>query len=361
MADDNDDAEKSEEPTQKRLDDAIKKGDVAKSQEVSAWFSMMGTGLVIAALGGYIAKGVTVNLRGFIEHSWELSLNGSLLAQLWAKVSLSMLAVIILPMLALVTVAVIGNLVQHRFVFTTEPITPKLSKVSPMSGFKRLFSKESLVNFVKGLLKLSVVSSLFWFLLYPERDKLDLVIGLEPVKLLALVQSLALKLIIGVILFMTVVAGIDFLYQRNRWYEKQKMSFREIKEEFKQQEGDPMVKAKLRQVRMERSRKRMMAAVPEASVILTNPTHYSVALKYDANSMRAPLCVAKGVDDTAMRIREIAREHDVPIVENPPLTRALYATVEIDDEVPEEHYKAVAEVISYLMKLKKRSSWSSRN
>ncbi|WP_119308080.1 flagellar biosynthesis protein FlhB [Cohaesibacter haloalkalitolerans] len=359
MAGSDDDTEKSEEPTQKRLDDAIKKGDVAKSQEVSAWFSMLGTGLVIALLAGFVAQGVSDNLRGFIEHSWQLSLNGSLLAQIWGKVSYAMLGVIILPMLALVTLAVIGNLIQHRFVFTTEPITPKLSKVSPLSGFKRLFSKESLVNFAKGLIKLGAVGSLFWILLYPERDQLDLVIGLEPVALLSLVQSLAIKLVFGVILLMAVVAGIDFLYQRNRWYEKQKMSMQEVKEEYKQQEGDPMVKAKLRQVRMERSRKRMMAAVPEASVVLTNPTHYSVALKYDAGNMAAPVCVAKGVDDTAMRIREVAREHGIPIVQNPPLTRALYATVEIDDVIPEEHYKAVAEVISYIMKLKNRSSWSS--
>nr|WP_321525089.1 flagellar biosynthesis protein FlhB [uncultured Cohaesibacter sp.] len=361
MADGDDDTEKSEEPTQKRLDDAIKKGDVAKSQEVSAWFSMMGTGLVVALLAGFVARGVSDNLRGFIEHSWQLSLNGSLLAQIWGKVGYAMLGVIILPMLALVVLAVIGNLIQHRFVFTTEPITPKLSKVSPLSGFKRLFSKESLVNFVKGLIKLGAVGSLFWILLYPERDQLDLVIGLEPVALLSLVQSLAIKLVFGVILLMAVVAGIDFLYQRNRWYEKQKMSMQEVKEEYKQQEGDPMVKAKLRQLRMERSRKRMMAAVPEASVVLTNPTHYSVALKYDAGSMAAPVCLAKGVDDTAMRIREVAREHGIPIIQNPPLTRALYATVEIDDVIPEEHYKAVAEVISYIMKLKNRSSWSSSN
>ena len=152
---------------------------------------------------------------------------------------------------------------------------------------------------------------------------------------------------------MTVLAAADYLYQRHRWHEKQKMSLKEIKEEFKQQEGDPHVKSKLRQIRLERSRKRMMAAVPQASVVLTNPTHYSVALKYEMG-MGAPICVAKGVDQTAMRIREIAREHDVPIIQNPPLTRALYATVDIDGEVPEEHYKAVAEVIGYIMKLKNR-------
>ena len=353
MAEQGDDAEKTEDPTQKRLDDALKKGDVAKSQEVSAWFSMMGTGLVVAVLGGYIARGLALNLKGFFEHSDELYIDGSALRLLWEEVSIKMLGILILPMLALLAMAVFGNLVQHKLIFTSEPLKPKFSKVSPASGFKRLFSKESLVNFAKGLIKLSIVSILLFLIVYPQRDKLDVVIGLEPVKVLAMVQDLSMQLVIGVIAVMTVVAAVDYLYQRNRWFEKQKMSMQEIKEEYKQQEGDPTVKSKLRQLRMERSRKRMMAAVPEASVVLTNPTHYSVALKYESG-MGAPVCVAKGVDQTALRIREIAKEHDIPIVQNPPLTRALYATVDIDDEVPEEHYKAVAEVIGYIMKLKNR-------
>lgn len=360
MAEENDDAEKSEEPTQKRLDDAHKKGDVAKSQEVSAWFSMIGTGLVIAVMGSYIANGVADNLKGFFEHSHQLSLDGGLLADLWSKVGYAMLGVLILPMIALVVLAVFGNLVQHKFVFSTEPIKPKFSKVSPLSGFKRLFSKTSLVNFAKGLAKLAIVSSLLVLILYPQRDKLDVIVGLDPSQILPMIQGLALQLVIGVIAVMTVVAVADYMYQRSQWYEKQKMSMREIKEEFKQQEGDPTVKAKLRQLRMEKGRKRMMAAVPDASVVVTNPTHYSVALKYETG-MPAPICIAKGVDDTAMRIREIATEHDIPLVQNPPLARALYATVEVEEEVPEEHYKAVAEVIGYIMKLKNRSNWSGRN
>ena len=360
LAEENDDAEKSEDPTQKRLDDAHEKGDVAKSQEVAAWFSMMGTGLVVAVLGSYIAKGVASNLKGFFEHSHQLTLDGGGLATIWNEVGYILLGFMILPMLALLIMAVFGNLVQHKFVFSTEPIKPKLSKVSPASGFKRLFSSESLINFVKGLIKLAIVTSLMVVILYPQRDKLDVIVGLEPGQLLPMIQELALQLVIGVIVVMLVVAVADFLYQRNKWFEKQKMSIREIKEEFKQQEGDPTVKAKLRQLRMERGRKRMMAEVPHASVVLTNPTHYSVALKYE-DGMGAPICVAKGVDDTALKIREIAKEHDVPIVQNPPLTRALYATVDIEEEVPEEHYKAVAEVIGYIMKLKNRQSWSSRN
>nr|WP_321444015.1 flagellar biosynthesis protein FlhB [uncultured Cohaesibacter sp.] len=360
MAEENDDAEKSEDPTQKRLDDAHKKGDVAKSQEVSAWFSMMGTGLVVAVLGTYIAAGMARNLKGFFEHSHELSIEGGVLGRIWNDVGYTLLGFLVLPMLALMVMAVFGNVIQHKFVFSTEPMKPKLSKVSPLSGAKRLFSGESLVNFAKGLLKLGIVTILMLLILYPQRDKLDVIIGLDPTQLLPLVRELALQLVIGVIVIMTVVAAADYLYQRNKWFEKQKMSVREIKEEYKQQEGDPTVKAKLRQLRMERSRKRMMAAVPEASVVLTNPTHYSVALKYD-EGMGAPVCVAKGVDETALRIREIAKEHNVPIVQNPALTRALYATVDIEEEVPEEHYKAVAEVIGYIMKLKNRQSWSNRS
>ena len=170
---------------------------MVKSQEVSAWFSMMGTGLVVAVLGSYIAKGVARNLSGFFEHAYQLHLGGGLLQQLWGKVGTAMLGVLILPMLALLAMALFGNLIQHKFVFSSEPIKPKLSKISPASGFKRLFSKESLVNFLKGLIKLSIVATLLFLILYPQRDKLDVVIGLDPSQLLGFVQSLALQLVMG--------------------------------------------------------------------------------------------------------------------------------------------------------------------
>ncbi len=356
----NSDEEKTEEPTQKRLEDAHKKGDVAKSQEVSAWFSMIGTGLALVLFSGYIVTGLSTHLKGFFEHSYQLNLGSGLLMRLWSEISYSLLGLMVLPMVAMMAMAVFGNLVQHKFVFSTEPITPKFSKVSPLGGFKRLFSKDSLINFVKGLIKLAIVTIVLVLILYPQRDKLDVMIQLDVAMLLPLVLELSLQLVAGVIAIMTIVAVADFFYQKHKWMEKQKMSIKEIKDEFKQQEGDPAVKAKLRQLRMERSRGRMMAAVPDASVVLTNPTHYSVALKYD-EGMGAPLCVAKGVDDVALRIREVAKEADVPIVQNPALTRALYSTVEVEDEIPEEHYKAVAEVIGYIMKLKNRASWSNRN
>ena len=163
----------------------------------------------------------------------------------------------------------------------------------------------------------------------------------------------------AVVAMLAVVAIADYLFQYRQWYERQKMSLQEMKEEFKQSEGDPHVKGKLRQLRQARMKKRMMAAVPKASVIITNPTHYSVALSYE-RGMQAPVCVAKGVDTLALKIREVAKEHDIPIVENVPLARALYATVEIDDEIPVEHYHAVAEVIGYVMGLKRGFSGAGR-
>jgi flagellar biosynthetic protein FlhB len=169
-------------------------------------------------------------------------------------------------------------------------------------------------------------------------------------------MDMSMKIFGAVIAIITVIAIADYIYQRNRWWQKLKMTVQETRDEYKQQEGDPKIKGRVRQIRMERSRKRMMAAVPQATVVITNPTHFAVALKYD-KEMAAPKCVAKGADAIAFRIRELAKANDVPIVENPPLARALYASMDIDDTIPKEHFKAVAEVIGFVMRLKRKPSW----
>jgi flagellar biosynthetic protein FlhB len=188
--------------------------------------------------------------------------------------------------------------------------------------------------------------------MWPERGRIMALERADPSAILALAQSLALKLLGAVVAMMAIVAIADYLFQYQQWYERQKMSLRDMKEEFKQSEGDPAIKGKMKQTRNTRMRKRMMANVPKAAVIITNPTHYSIALQYE-RGMVAPVCVAKGVDAVAMKIREIANEHAIPIVENPPLARALHATVEVDQAIPVEHYKAVAEVIGYVMRLRR--------
>jgi flagellar biosynthetic protein FlhB len=255
-----------------------------------------------------------------------------------------------LPLSLLVLAALGGNLIQHRLVWSGEALKPKLSKISPVAGFGRLMSAQALANFAKGLAKVALLGAVMTGLLWPERHRLESFVTFDPVALLPMTHALSLKLLGTVVAILAVIAAADYLFQYRQWFERQKMSIAELKEEFKQTEGDPAIKAKIRQIRIARMRKRMMAAVPTASVVITNPTHYAVALRYE-RGMSAPVCVAKGVDLIARKIREVAIEHGIPIVENPPLARAVHATVEIDQEIKPEHYKAVAEIIGYVMRL----------
>lgn len=202
--------------------------------------------------------------------------------------------------------------------------------------------------------KLVLVAAIVISIMWPERDQLAQVVMVSPSMILPVVQVLGLQILSAVIGVLTILAILDFTYQKYNFMQQQKMSKQEIKDEFKQADGDPKIKAKLAQIRAERQRTRMMAAVPDATVVIMNPTHFAVALKYESDDMSAPICVAKGIDEVALRIRGMAEEHDVPVLENPPLARALYASVELDDEIPAEHFKAVAEVIGYVMRLKRK-------
>jgi flagellar biosynthetic protein FlhB len=351
MAEEDDATERSEDPTQKRLDDAHDRGDVAKSQEVNTWFMIAGATLVFSTFSGSIG-GIQTPLRNLIANSWMIRVDGPNLLIVAHHLEYALIAALGVPLLMLVLAAIAGNLLQHRLVWSGEQLKPKLSKISPLAGAKRIFGKQALANFAKGLFKLAALGGVMTAILWPERHRLESMLRYDPAAILGLVTSLSLHLMGAVVAMLAVVAIADYFFQYRQWYNRQKMSLREMKEEFKQSEGDPQVKGRIRQLRQARMRKRMMAAVPKASVIITNPTHYSVALSYE-RGMPAPVCVAKGVDNIALKIREIAGKHDIPIVENVPLARALYATVEIDEEIPVEHYHAVAEVIGYVMGLKR--------
>jgi flagellar biosynthetic protein FlhB len=347
---DEDNHDKSEDPTQKRLDEALKRGDVVKSQEVNTWFVIAGGALVLMSFAGSMSQGITTSMRGLIANSYAIPVDGRSLLHALQKVGIEVIAAVAIPLLLLVLAALLGNMVQHRLVWSLEPLTPKLSKISPLAGMKRLFSKQSLANFVKGLFKLVLLGAVMAALLWPQRHRLDTLVMIDVGTILPVVQASALQVLGAVVAILAFIAAADFLFQYRQWFERQKMSMRELKDEFKDTEGDPHVKGKIRQIRETRMRKRMMAAVPQASVVITNPTHFAVALKYE-RGMNAPSCVAQGMDAVALKIREVANEHRVPIVENPPLARALHGTVEIDREIPPEHYQAVAEVISYVMRL----------
>ena len=355
MAEDSGDTDKTEEPTQKRLEEALKRGDVVKSQEVNTWFVIAGAALVLMAFSGTMGKDLTTTMRGLIANSYDISVDGPALPRLFQKIGSEMIAAVAIPFLILLLAALGGNIIQHRLVWSFEALAPKLSKISPAAGAKRLFSKQALANLGKGLVKLVLVGSVLTALMWPERGRLEALTRSDPTFILSLSLSLALKLLGSVVAMLAVVAAADYLFQYRQWYERQKMSLRELKEEFKQTEGDPAIKGRMKQVRQIRMRRRMMAAVPKATVVITNPTHYAIALEYE-RGMDAPICVAKGVDSIALKIREVAGKHSVPIVENPPLARALHATVQIDQQIPPEHYKAVAEVIGYVMRLRRMVS-----
>ncbi len=351
MADDQD-AERTEDPTQKRLDEALERGDVVKSQEVSTWFVLGGGALMFSAFSGSMSGGLSTTFRGFLANAHQIPVDGRGLIALAARAEQEVLAAIAVPIGLLVFAALAGNVIQHRLVWSAQSLKPTFSKISPLAGLKRLFSMQALANFGKGLVKIGVVGSVLTALLWPQRYRLEGLVQTDILGTLMLTRSLSLDVLTAVVAIMFLVAAADYLFQYRQWFERQKMSVQEMKEEFKQTEGDPIVKGKIRQLRQARMRKRMMAAVPKASVIITNPTHYAIALQYE-KGMEAPICVAKGVDAVALKIREVATEHSIPIVENPPLARALHATVEIDEEIPTEHYKAVAEVIGYVMKLRR--------
>lgn len=351
MADEHD-SDRSEDPTQKKLDEALERGDVVKSQEVSTWFVIGGGALMLSAFSGSMSSGLNTTFRGFIANSYQIPVDGRGLIALTARIESEVLVALAMPFGLLVLAALAGNVIQHRLVWSSDSLKPKFSKISPMAGFKRLVSAQAIANFVKGLIKLVVVGSVMVALLWPQRHRLDGLVSTDILGTLLLTRSLSLDMLAAVVAILFLVAAADYLFQYRQWFERQKMSIREMKDEFKQTEGDPQVKGKIRQLRQARARRRMMAAVPKASVIITNPTHYAIALQYE-RGMDAPICLAKGTDLVALKIRELAGQHSIPIVENPPLARALYATVEIDDEIPTEHYKAVAEVIGYIMKLRR--------
>ena len=350
---------KTEDPSQKKLDDAHEKGDVAKSQEVVTWFMLLGSAIIFATMAPSASAALMESLKIVMMNADRFDVTGAGFGAFFNNLAYAMLGTVLIPLVILSGCAIVANLIQHRPLLSAEPITPKFSKVSPLAGFKRLFSSESLVNFGKGLLKISIVGSVVVFVVWPERDRLDTMMTADPLVILADFQEIGVKIFLAVLMVVTAIAAADYFYVRQKWWKKQMMTLQETKDEYKQMEGDPHVKGRLRQLRQEKSRQRMMQAVPDATVVITNPTHFAVALKYD-KKMGAPQCVAKGADAVAFRIREMAKQHDVPIVENPPLARALYASMEIDDTIPNEHFKAVAEVIGFVMRLKQGAGWKSR-
>ncbi|MCK5423761.1 MAG: flagellar biosynthesis protein FlhB [Emcibacter sp.] len=353
MADEQDESQKTEEPTAKKLEEAHEKGEVAKSQEVKHWFILFSVTVVILVSAKSSMAGIREILGGVLASSYSVRMDGNSILSFVAEVFSGVSGYMALPVIILMMGALTGAVIQHKPILTTEKIIPKLSKISPLAGLKRLFSMQNFVEITKSIIKITIVGCMVAFLVWPERDRLEQMMTRDPSEVADVIYIMVLRILGGVVAIMAAIAGLDFMFQKFQHLKKMRMTKQEIKDEMKQTDGDPHVKARLRQIRQERARTRMMAAVPDADVVVTNPTHYAIALKYDQGKMEVPMVVAKGVDHIALKIREVAAENNIPILENPPLARALFATVEVDEEIQEDHYKAVAEVVGYIMRLKK--------
>ena len=356
MAEEKDQESKTEEATPRKLDEARKKGDVAKTPDLASWLSLMGASAVILVGGGWFTSRMAAELIPFLAqpHAMVDALHAGAGVEIGARAIWSTV-----PLLGAIALATIvggagGNLAQSGFLFTGEKIKPKLEKISPLKGAKRIFGPDGLVQFIKTFLKLVAIVAIAWVVLKPHTREMEALAAMSPAAILPMARDLAVAIIGATLAFLGVTAFADFLWQRHRFAKRMRMTREELKDDYKQAEGDPHVKAKLKQIRAQKGRQRMMQNVPNATVIVTNPTHYSVALKYEPGKDAAPLCVAKGVDALALKIREVAREHEVPIIEDVPLARALYATVEVDEVIPREHFEAAAKVIGFVLNRRKR-------
>ena len=347
-----DQASKTEEPTGKKIQQSRDKGQVAISSEIKSWFILLSASLLIASMAPQFMRDLSRSLSKFIESPHTINMDREHI-RFFAAEQLIDLAILLSPIFGVfVLTAIVSTVLQIGFLWAPQKIKPELKKISIVSGVKRVFGMRALIEFIKGILKLSLVGFVAFAMSLPMLKDIELLPMIDLNITMDRIHLVVLLLIAGTVSVMTVISALDFAYQKYSNHEQMKMTKQEVKDEYKQQEGDPQVKSRIRQLRMERVRQRMMANVPQADVVITNPTHYAVALEYKMDSMPAPKLLAKGVDDVAFRIREMAKEHGVPIVENAPLARALYAAVDLDEEIPEEHYMAVAEIIGYVMRLK---------
>jgi flagellar biosynthetic protein FlhB len=346
--------QKTEAPTQKRLDDARAKGDVANAQELRHAIMFGGALFVVGSLGA----GTIAQLAPLLARLWGRADDFRLEpagAQGFAAGVLWSLGRGLAPVLALLLLlSALTVLAQGRPSFAWARLQPKWSKLSPVAGFGRLFGMRAAIEFAKTLAKLGAVISIAFVMAWPRAVGLTQLIGSTPADIGRTSAAIVIDMMQAIVLLVAALAAADFVWQRYSYMQRMKMSLQEIKDERRQADGDPVIKARIRAIAMARARRRMMAAVPGASVVITNPTHYAVALKYDHGVMAAPVVVAKGTDQVALRIREVAKAAGVPIIESPALARAIHAGVEIDRPIPIEHYAAVAEIIGYVMRLARR-------
>jgi len=354
MADETEDKDsKTQEPSARKLAQAREDGQVAKSPEVASLAALLAASLVILLNGGAISRAVGDQLIPFLAHPDQIDVSGYGALKVFRTAAMAAAPAAIVLLAALVA-GIVGNVAQTGFLFTPKRLAPDIGKLNPIEGLGRMFGPDGMVNFVKTLGKFIVMCTVIGFQLKP---KLILFKGLAALDLAAVLPftcDILRAVVIAALVMLAISAGLDWFIQRQRFMAKMRQSRQEQKQEHKDSEGDPHIKGKLKQIRMQKARQRNLQNVPKATMVITNPTHFAVALRYIQGETPAPICVAKGTDELALRIREMATTLSIPIVEDPPLARALYAAVEIDDTIPKEHYAAVAKIVGFVLGAGKR-------
>ncbi|QYR19757.1 flagellar biosynthesis protein FlhB [Paenibacillus sp. sptzw28] len=344
--------EKTERATPKKRQEARQKGQVAKSPELPAAFILLFVFLSFIMLGGYYKERLLRMFGLILEQKLGMEVSMGNVVSLFSDLMLQGI-LLLLPMLAVaVVVALIGNYLQVGILLTGEPLKLKFSKLSPINGFKTIFSMRSVAEFVKNILKLVLIGLIVFFTLWNERGHILSLARVPVESMFSYVASITIRLGLEIGAILVVLAALDYFYQRYEHEKSLKMSKQDIKDEYKKSEGDPFIKGKIRERQRRMALQRMMQDVPKADVVITNPTHFAIALQYDGTKMEAPKVIAKGMDYVALRIKEVAKEHRIITMENKPLARALYERAEIGETIPADLFQAVAEVLAYVYKLK---------
>lgn len=351
--------EKTEEPTTKKLEDARKEGQVAKSQELTTALSLMGLFLALKLFCGMVGNrflSLFTGTYGMISTIAAEDMDQNVFGSIFSS-SILQILLAALPFFAIAFgIAFVSNVMQVKWKVTGKPLMPKLSKLNPISGFKKLFSLEKVMDLVKAITKIAVIVALSYAMIKDKVENIFILYQYDSLQVsLVLVGNEVLDLGVRISAVFLVVGFADLLYQKHKFKKDMRMTKQEIKDEYKQTEGDPQIKGRIKQKMREASQRRMMQRLPEADVVITNPTHFACALKYDKEVAEAPVLIAKGADYVAAKIKEAAREHDIPIVENKPLARMLYYNVDLEEEIPQELYQMTAEVLAYVYGLKNKA------
>ena len=355
VAEDEDEASKTEEPSERKISKAREEGDIAISQDAKSFIMILGMLFVVWQIIPLMGRWFYRYFVLFIERPETIPVDSRHLQLLFLDCFVDFLKIMGIPFTVFLVLGIGASLLQTGFVYAPKKLMPDWNKLNIFAALPKFINMKKIVESLKGIIKITLITWIAVWILTPYLGKSELMPDMDPVAVLRFIHKIVVLLIFTVVLGVLAIAIADFAYQKYSHLKKLRMTKQEVKDEYNQTEGDPLVKSRIRQIRNERARRRMMDNVPKADVVIVNPTHYAVALKYDMNTMDAPVVTAKGVDNVALRIREVAEEHDVPIVENPPLARALFASVDLDQSIPEEHFKAVAEVIGYVMQLKNQT------